>query len=286
MIHTTAVVFPFDSFGNAGTGTGAQLLGDVLHEALTDTADEPRRTRPHSYAESLDVEEVPFETMEQLAAWRTTGRALVRQLLDDGDFVLWLAGNHLGVLPVYEELGADTLVIQFDAHLDCYDLHDTTPTLSHGNFLLHAETQLPRIVNIGHRDLFLLPAEIKQTFTEAFSAEQVATDFPSVLEVVKKHAKKAKRVWIDLDVDALDPAYAPAVHQPMPFGLTPMQLLAVIAAVWSPKVIGVSINEYDPGRDVRDTTLNLLGWLLERMMQVNPASGLFGSPKPSPSVSA
>ena len=266
MIHSTAVVFPFDNFGNAGTAAGAQLLGDVLQEALEDTADEPRQTRPHSYAESLDIEDVSFETMEQLAAWRTTGRALVRPMLNDGEFVLWLAGNHLGVLPVYEELGADALVIQFDAHLDCYDLHDTTPTLSHGNFLLHAETPLPRIVNLGHRDLFLLPTEIKQTFTEAYSAEVVATDFPNVLAAIQKHAKKAKRIWIDLDVDAIDPAFAPAVHQPMPFGLTPMHLLAVIAAVWSPKVVGFSISEYDPGRDVRDTTLNLLGWLMEHTL--------------------
>ena len=79
-------------------------------------------------------------------------------------------------------------------------------------------------------------------------------------------AKKAKRIWIDLDVDALDPTYAPAVHQPMPFGLTPMHLLAVIATVWSPKVVGFSISEYDPGRDVRDTTLNLLGWLMEHVL--------------------
>ena len=51
------------------------------------------------------------------------------------------------MLPVFEELGPDTLVIQFDAHLDCYALHDTTEELCHGNFLLHAEGPLPKIVN-------------------------------------------------------------------------------------------------------------------------------------------
>ena len=55
-------------------------------------------------------------------------------------------GNHLSVLPVLEELGRDTLVVQFDAHLDIYHLSDCTTEPSHGNFLLHAEGELPALV--------------------------------------------------------------------------------------------------------------------------------------------
>ena len=83
---------------------------------------------------------------------------------------------------------------------------------------------------------------------------------------LRKRVGKAKRVWIDLDADVLDPAFAPAVPQPLPFGLTPMQLLALLDAAWSDKVVGVSVSEFDPGRDVRDQTLNLLGWLVERVL--------------------
>src|SRR5688500_10202981 len=99
---TTAVVFPFDLFGSAGTGAGAQLLGDVLREALDDTAAESRLTRPHAYAARLAIEEYPFETLEQVRDWRRTGREVARRLLGEREFVLWLAGNHLGVMPVYE----------------------------------------------------------------------------------------------------------------------------------------------------------------------------------------
>lgn len=263
---TTAVVFPFDLFGSSGTGAGAQLLGDVLREALDDTAAEGRLTRPHAYAERLAIEEYPFETLKQVQVWRRAGREVARRLLDGGEFVLWLAGNHLGVLPVYEELGPETVVIQFDAHLDCYDLHDTTEELCHGNFLLHAERPLPKIVNFGHRDLFLLPKDVKQTFVETYPAEAVAADVGKVAASLRKRVGKAKRVWIDLDADVLDPAFAPAVPRPMPFGLTPMQLLALLDAAWTGKVVGVSVSEFDPGRDVRDQTLNLLGWLTERVL--------------------
>ncbi|HET6573742.1 MAG TPA: arginase family protein [Fimbriiglobus sp.] len=263
---TTAVVFPFDLFGSAGTGAGALLLGDVLREALDDTAAEERPTRPHAYAGELDIEEYPFETLDQVQGWRRTGREAARRLLSDGEFVLWLAGNHLGVLPVYEELGADTVVVQFDAHLDCYDLYDTTAELCHGNFLLHASGPLPKLVNVGHRDLFLLPEDVKKTFAEAHPAEAVAADPRKVVASLRKRVGRAKRVWIDIDADVLDPAFAPGVPQPMPFGLTPMQLLALLGAAWSSKVVGVSVSEFDPGRDDRDRTLSLLGWLIERVL--------------------
>ncbi len=266
-MRTTAVVFPFDLFGNSGTGAGAQLLGDALREILADNKRETRPTRCDAYRNLVRVKEVSFETPEAIADWRKLGRHAVRALRKANDFGLWFAGNHLGVLPIYEELGADaadtTLVIQFDAHLDVYQLHDVTEHPANGNFLLHTEGPLPTIVNVGHRDLFLPEPEIHETFAAAFSAEQVMADMPSVAAQVREFAMAAERVWIDLDVDVFDPAYAPAVHQPLPFGLSPMQFLTLLNAAWAGNVIGLSISEYDPGRDVRDTTLNLLGWLTE-----------------------
>jgi arginase family enzyme len=177
--------------------------------------------------------------------------------------MVWLAGNHLGVLPVYDELGPTDVVIQFDAHLDCYDLHDTTEELSHGNFLRHVAGPGPRVVNVGHRDLFLTPADVKRTFADAIPAEAVGADTAARL---RKHAAKAKRVWVDIDADVFDPASAPGVGQPQPFGLAPLQVLALIGAVWSGKVVGVSVSEFHPGRDDRERTLNLLGWLTERLL--------------------
>jgi arginase family enzyme len=73
-------------------------------------------------------------------------------------------------------------------------------------------------------------------------------------------------VWLDLDCDAFDPAFLPGVRQPLPFGLTPTAFLALLAAVWSEKVVGLSVSEFDPARDVRDTSLELLGWLIEYML--------------------
>lgn len=265
-MRSTVAVFPFDLFGGGGTGAGAQLLGDVVREILDDTEEETRPCRADCLRDKVDVRDFAFETPEQVRDWRKTGRAAARKAIKAGDFLLWLGGNHLSVLPVLEELGRDTLVVQFDAHLDAYAFHDTTKALSHGNFLKHFESPRPRLVNVGHRDLFLMPAEIGETFEGVYSAEDVATNVGEVATELRARAEGAKRVWIDLDADALDPAAMPAVQQPLPFGLAAPPFLKLLNAAWAGKVVGMSVSEFDPGRDVRDTGLNLLGWLVEYVL--------------------
>ncbi len=260
------VVFPFDLFGSGGTGAGARLLGDVVHEILDDTERETRPCRADALRGNVQVKEFAFETLAEVSGWRKTGRAAARAALKSGEFLLWLGGNHLAALPVLEELGADTLVVQFDAHLDVYAFHDTTEELSHGNFLTHFDTPRPRLMNVGHRDLFLTSEEIGETFEAVYPAWEVAADVSRVAAELRAKATAAKRVWIDLDCDALDPSALPAVAEPLPFGLLPPAFLALFEAACAGKVAGLSISEFDPGRDVRDTGLNLLGWLVEYVL--------------------
>lgn len=261
-MHTTVCVFPFDSLGGAGTSAGAQLLGDAVREILDDTDAETRPCRAHCLRGKVEVKEFAFDTLAKLADWRKTGRQAARKSLAAGEFLLWFGGNHLSVLPVLDQL-RDTLVVQFDAHLDVYSFHDNTPELSHGNFLKHLTSPRPRIVNVGHRDLFLTPAEIAETFDATHSAVDCARNLDAVVGDLTARAAGARRVWIDLDCDALDPAALPAVQLPLPFGLAPAAFLRLLDAVWSERVAGLSISEFDPGRDHRDASLNLLGWLVE-----------------------
>ncbi|MCS6865917.1 MAG: arginase family protein [Gemmataceae bacterium] len=257
------VVFPFDLFGSAGTGAGAKLLADTIHEILDDTEQESRPCRAEVLRGQVQLKELAFDTPAAVAQWRLRGRAAARQALRWGEFVLWLGGNHLAVLPLLEELAPDTLVFQFDAHLDVYRFHDTIAELSHGNYLQHFDGPRPRLINVGHRDLFLTAAEIQQTFEAVYPAWQVACDPQRVAGELQAKAHAATRVWIDLDCDAFDPSVMPAVAEPLPFGLLAPVFLTLFEAIWNGPVIGLSISEFDPGRDWRDTSLQLLGWLVE-----------------------
>jgi agmatinase len=268
-VKTSAVFFPFDLFGSAGAAAGAELMADAFREMLEDNKRERVPTRARAYQSQVRLLEFELATLPALQTWREEGRRAARQALEKGHFLLWVTGNHLGVLPVYDELaseGPGTLVVQLDAHLDIYNLSDCTAELSHGNFLLHCDGPLPPIINVGHRELLLRPEYIRQHYREVFAAADIAVDPEPALVHVGKACGAADRVFIDIDCDVFDPAYLPAVAHPSPFGLDPRLVLRFIEAAWSDKVTGVALSEFDPARDRNDQSLATLIWLLEWLL--------------------
>jgi arginase family enzyme len=267
-VKTVAVFFPFDLFGSAGASAGAELLADAFAEMLADNRQERVPTRARAYAGQVRTRQFTFDKLAAYQDWRPRGRQAVRQVLRKDAFLMWIAGNHLGVLPVYDELAGqpDTLVVQLDAHLDVYNLSDCTAELSHGNFLLHCAGPLPALVNVGARELLLRPDYVGQYYRHVFPAAAVALDPEPALQRVRELSQAAGQVFLDVDCDVLDPAYFPAVTHPLPFGLSPQLLLRFLDAAWSERLRGVALSEFDPAHDRRDQSLSTLVWLLEYLL--------------------
>jgi arginase family enzyme len=259
LVTTRAVFFPFDLFGSSGTKAGAELLADAFQEMLADNKRERIATRARAYANKVRFEEFSFEKLADYQDWRGQARLRARQILEKDEFLLWVTGNHLGVLPVYDELEESVLVIQLDAHLDIYNLSDCTTELSHGNFLLHAEPPLPRIVNVGNRELLLRPDYIQKYYDAAYSI--AALD--EALGALSDLCASAERIVLDLDCDVFDPAYFPATPQARPFGLEPRWLLKLLDVIGVDKLVGFCISEFEPARDLNDRCLETLMWLIE-----------------------
>jgi len=78
-------------------------------------------------------------------------------------------------------------------------------------------------------------------------------------------------LYISLDMDAFDPAFAPDVSHHEPGGLSSRQVIDLIQSI-DTKVIGADIVEYNPNRDFQDMTAflaakmmkEILGKMLER----------------------
>jgi arginase family enzyme len=268
-MKSSFVFFPFDLFGSAGSGAGVALLADELREILADNRRERAPTRALCYTDQIRLREFHFETLDAYRDWRRQGRQAVRQVLSKGDFLFWITGNHLGTLPVYDELagsGDETLVVQLDAHLDIHHFRDCTTELSHGNFLLHCEGKLPPLINLGHRDLLLTSDHVSRYYRRTYSAAELATNPQPALHDLHQAANSGQRIFLDVDCDVLDPSCFPAVAQPVAFGLQPSLLLRLVDAIWSPSVAGLLLSEFDPGRDHNDQSLATLVWLLEYLL--------------------
>ncbi|HET8575407.1 MAG TPA: arginase family protein [Candidatus Paceibacterota bacterium] len=88
-------------------------------------------------------------------------------------------------------------------------------------------------------------------------------------DVLKSKIPSGSKCYISLDVDVLDPVFAPGTGTPVPMGMHPRQLLQILEMVAkNNKIIGIDLVEVCPDQD-RDTTADLvfhilmclLGWL-------------------------
>jgi len=262
-MKTTVVVCPFANFGSPGSAHGPESLADAIREMLDDVKKEKRPTRGRAFRDQVNIEEMKFDAPASIADWRQSSQRVAKRVLDRGDFLIWLGGNHLNVLPVYEELGSrDVSVLQFDAHIDIYNLDANKKELNHGNWVRHIE-KLPEIVNVGHRDLFLTPKSIHEFFETAYSTADIARDPAGIIGALREWAIEAERLFIDFDCDVIDPAFFPAVTHPMPFGVSSQMVLRLLDAAWSQRTCGIAITEFDPGRDRDERSLQWLVWLIE-----------------------
>jgi arginase family enzyme len=71
-------------------------------------------------------------------------------------------------------------------------------------------------------------------------------------------------LYISVDLDAFDPAFAPGVSHHEPGGLSVRELLAVLDRVRAP-IVGADIVEYNPRRDVNGVTAVLAAKLVKEV---------------------
>lgn len=145
-------------------------------------------------------------------------------------------GVGMGLHDVYPELA----VVHYDAHVDMYGEDDES--IDHANWVgyLKGETNVP-ILQRGCR----APTEY----------EPLSDDIED------------RPLLIAIDIDVIDPAYAPGVSCPYPLGVEPQELLEdVFELVWKNQVVGISVSEVNADRDVRNMTGMLVPAIINRIL--------------------
>jgi len=228
-------------------------------ESGLDFSDEPRIR----VLADLDLQagDVAFETIERH----------IDGVLGAGSRVVCLGGDHSVTLPIvraHSRHFSGLTIVHIDAHSDLYDELD-------GDRLSHAcpfsrimeEGLAARLVQLGIRTL----NDHQREQAERFGVE--------VLEMSRWRPEDGLPddlegpLYLSLDLDALDPAFAPGVSHPEPGGLSTRQLLDILQTLPSP-LVGADIVELNPLRDVHDLTARVAAKMLKevaaRMLQDFP----------------
>jgi agmatinase len=165
-------------------------------------------------------------------------------------FPVMLGGEHTITLGALRALRPE-LVVVFDAHLD---LHDELfgEHLCHATYLRRAIEELQcRAVIVGVRALS--GEEVAYVDTnddvEYITAQMCIREPEAVVKRLRRAVEAVDSVYLSIDMDVLDPAYAPAVGNPHPEGLSTSLLLDEVDAVVRSRVVGMDLNELYPHYD-------------------------------------
>lgn len=173
-----------------------------------------------------------------------TGR-LARQQIR----VLALGGDHAVTFPVVSALSRvheDLSILHFDAHPDLYESYAGSRFSHACPFARIMETgRVGRLVQVGVRGM----NDEQRRLVERFGVTCIEMkDFRPDMTLDFQGP-----VYISLDMDALDPAFAPGVSHHEPGGLSTREVLRLIQGVRAP-IVGADIVEYNPDRDVQGIT--------------------------------
>lgn len=86
------------------------------------------------------------------------------------------------------------------------------------------------------------------------------------LELGERIAEEFDRIHLSVDMDVFDPSYAPAVGNPEPAGLAPLEVRSLVDGL-ATSVVGMDVVEVVPGLDAGETA-NLAAWLVREALAV------------------
>ncbi len=236
------------------------LLGLPTDEASSfarGAADGPRAIRAALYTEASNLcteagvdlaAEKRFVDLGDLAlgggeATRVEIERAVAERLSEGARVLCLGGDHAVAYPILRAYGRRyprLSVVQLDAHPDLYDRFE-------GDRFSHAccfarvmeEGLAARLVQIGIR---AATGHLREQ-AERFGVETVPRERWHDLAALALEPP----VYLSVDLDALDPAFAPGVVHPQAGGLSTREVLEIVRGL--PGLVGADVVELEPSRD-------------------------------------
>lgn len=204
---------------------------------------------------NLDLGEQPIEQIEQATF----------DLLSEECNVVTLGGDHFITFPILKAFARKydkVNLVQFDAHPDLYDELDGNRHSHACPFArAHEAGLVARHVQIGIRTM----TDHQRAQADRFGVEVLPIDQPP------QALSFAGPLYVTLDLDVLDPAFAPGISHYEPGGLSVRDVLRWIAQIDASQLVGADIVELNPTRDSNNLTAmvaakfykELLGRMLE-----------------------
>jgi len=234
--------------------TGARFAPNAIRQASLNI-------ETYSFRTGIDIEDLQLHDLGDLDistdTTQTLGRLklVTKDLAEAGKTQVTIGGEHtitLGIMKGLRDKASETAMVSFDAHLDLRNEFSGVK-LSHTTFMrrINEEVKPARIIEVGTRAV--CKEELgyaKKVGIEFFTAQQIRREgIKQIVKQLNEKLAKYESIYLSIDMDVLDPAYAPAVQNPEPEGLELHTLLDIAYNICDKRMIGFDLVEITPSFD-------------------------------------
>jgi agmatinase len=234
--------------------TGARFGPNAIRQASLNI-------ETYSFRTGVDVEDLALHDLGDLHASTSPKRTVdmlklvVADLLAAKKMPIAIGGEHTITLGIMKGLGVKakkTALVSFDAHLDLRK-EFMGLTLSHTTFMrvINEEVKPAKIIEVGTRAVCKEElAYAEQSGIDFFTSQQIRKEgVAQIIQNLKEELEPYENVYLTIDMDVLDPAFAPAVQNPEPEGIETHALLDIVCALCDKRVVGFDVVEVAPSFD-------------------------------------
>lgn len=208
-----------------------------------------KKIKMHDYG-NLDVKNLNTKEMVEKL------KGFTYKLLVKNKFPIAIGGEHSITPGIVKAYPNDIAVLSLDAHMDFREQYENDVN-NHAcvtrRIADHIDIKNIAIIGVrsAEKEEFEYVQKLGLFFIDSFSINK-----RGISETIKKTKGylKDKKIYLTLDIDVVDPAYAPGVSTPEPFGLDPFDVLEFIEA-FSSQLVGFDIVEVCPAYDHGETSI-------------------------------
>lgn len=183
----------------------------------------------------------------------------IKKILSKNKVPVMLSGGHVASYFSVKGFDDDVKVVAFDAHCDCrneytdeyledmsyvkgikYDSKINPATW----FRRSSESRDPKkyfTIGVREGDEFELEY-LEKNGIQFFTAQQMKENFNELKQKLKNFVQNSK-VYISIDIDCFDPAFAPAVYHPEPGGFSYLDFVELMSVFNNSKIVGFDVVE-------------------------------------------
>lgn len=254
MKHISCLGIPYDQ--NGSFLRGPALAPDLIWQAFNSPSANTFNEQFEDLADALH-----YEGCIEIKDFEKDISAGIRHHLNGPNRLISFGGDHSVTYPTllaYTEKYPKLSILHIDAHPDLYENFEDNPYSHASPFARIMEHNLAQnLTQVGIR-----------TATHHQHEQMIKHQVECIPMNVFKEDQKINLegpVFISLDIDVLDPAFAPGVSHYEPGGMSTRQLINFLQNQSHLQVIGADLVEYNPTRDINGATAMVAAKLLKEL---------------------